>query len=201
MSEVATLEAWLYQGNVPLSMLFLGVVLLSYLLEDLAIVTAATLAVEQVMPTPLALLAIFTGIATGDIGLYWLGKLAQKVRFFRYRLLRYQRARRVRRTLHQKAFITLFIVRFIPGLRTVGFTLSGFLDVPKMKFLIAVLSATSLWTALIFGSFFQLGSMQWLQQHQINTLLIPIGLVVMLLLNKLISKTLLRNTYGATRPR
>ncbi|MGD1505261.1 DedA family protein [Vibrio harveyi] len=201
MSEVATLEAWLYQGNVPLSMLFLGVVLLSYLLEDLAIVTAATLAVEQVMPTPLALLAIFTGIATGDIGLYWLGKLAQKVRFFRYRLLRYQRARRVRRTLHHKAFITLFIVRFIPGLRTVGFTLSGFLDVPKMKFLIAVLSATSLWTALIFGSFFQLGSMQWLQQHQINTLLIPIGLVVMLLLNKLISKTLLRNTYGETRPR
>ncbi|WCP82360.1 VTT domain-containing protein [Vibrio harveyi] len=201
MSEVATLEAWLYQGNVPLSMLFLGVVLLSYLLEDLAIVTAATLAVEQVMPTPLALLAIFTGIATGDIGLYWLGKLAQKVRFFRYRLLRYQRARRVRRTLHHKAFITLFIVRFIPGLRTVGFTLSGFLDVPKMKFLIAVLSATSLWTALIFGSFFQLGSMQWLQQHQINSLLIPIGLVVMLLLNKLISKTLLRNTYGETRPR
>ncbi|EPV1127031.1 DedA family protein [Vibrio harveyi] len=201
MSEVATLEAWLYQGNVPLSMLFLGVVLLSYLLEDLAIVTAATLAVEQVMPTPLALLAIFTGIATGDIGLYWLGKLAQKIRFFRYRLLRYQRARRVRRTLHHKAFITLFIVRFIPGLRTVGFTLSGFLDVPKMKFLIAVLSATSLWTALIFGSFFQLGSMQWLQQHQINSLLIPIGLVVMLLLNKLISKTLLRNTYGATRPR
>ncbi|HDM8166314.1 TPA: VTT domain-containing protein [Vibrio harveyi] len=201
MSEVATLEAWLYQGNVPLSMLFLGVVLLSYLLEDLAIVTAATLAVEQVMPTPLALLAIFTGIATGDIGLYWLGKLAQKVRFFRYRLLRYQRARRVRRTLHHKAFITLFIVRFIPGLRTVGFTLSGFLDVSKMKFLIAVLSATSLWTALIFGSFFQLGSMQWLQQHQINSLLIPIGLVVMLLLNKLISKTLLRNTYGATRPR
>ncbi|ENQ8704212.1 VTT domain-containing protein [Vibrio harveyi] len=201
MSEVASLEAWLYQGNVPLSMLFLGVVLLSYLLEDLAIVTAATLAVEQVMPTPLALLAIFTGIATGDIGLYWLGKLAQKVRFFRYRLLRYQRARRVRRTLHHKAFITLFIVRFIPGLRTVGFTLSGFLDVPKMKFLIAVLSATSLWTALIFGSFFQLGSMQWLQQHQINSLLIPIGLVVMLLLNKLISKTLLRNTYGATRPR
>ncbi|WP_199479953.1 DedA family protein [Vibrio harveyi] len=201
MSEVATLEAWLYQGNVPLSMLFLGVVLLSYLLEDLAIVTAATLAVEQVMPTPLALLAIFTGISTGDIGLYWLGKLAQKVRFFRYRLLRYQRARRVRRTLHHKAFITLFTVRFIPGLRTVGFTLSGFLDVPKMKFLIAVLSATSLWTALIFGSFFQLGSMQWLQQHQINSLLIPIGLVVMLLLNKLISKTLLRNTYGATRPR
>ncbi|MHA2826244.1 DedA family protein [Vibrio harveyi] len=201
MSEVAALEAWLYQGNVPLSMLFLGVVMLSYLLEDLAIVTAATLAVEQVMPTPLALLAIFTGIATGDIGLYWLGKLAQKVRFFRYRLLRYQRARRVRRTLHHKAFITLFIVRFIPGLRTVGFTLSGFLDVPKMKFLIAVLSATSLWTALIFGSFFQLGSMQWLQQHQINSLLIPIGLVVMLLLNKLISKTLLRNTYGATRPR
>ncbi|KLN63900.1 MULTISPECIES: DedA family protein [Vibrio] len=200
MTELAaTIEAWLLQDNVPLSMLFFGIVLLSYLLEDLAIVTAATLAVEQLMPTSVALMAIFVGISTGDLGLYLMGKAAQKVRFLRYRLFRYQRARSMQRKLHQQAFMTLFIVRFIPGLRTIGFTLSGFLDVPKIKFFVAVLTATGLWTALVFGSFFQLGNAQWLQDSQVSWLLIPLGLCLMLLLNKLITKTLLRDAYDTAR--
>ncbi|WP_414932728.1 DedA family protein [Vibrio europaeus] len=200
MTELAaTIEAWLFQDNVSVMMLFIGIVLLSYLLEDLAIVTAATLAVEQLMPTSVALMAIFVGISTGDLGLYLMGKAAQKVRFLRYRLFRYQRARSMQRKLHQQAFMTLFIVRFIPGLRTIGFTLSGFLDVPKIKFFIAVLTATGLWTALVFGSFFQLGNAQWLQDSQVSWLLIPLGLCLMLLLNKLITKTLLRDAYDTAR--
>lgn len=200
MTEItATIEAWLLQTNVTLTMLFLGVVLLSYLLEDLAIVTAATLAVEQAMPTSVALLAIFVGISTGDLGLYLLGKLAQRVRFLRYRLFRYQRARNMRRKLHHKAFITLFIIRFIPGFRTIGFTLSGFLDVPKTKFFLAVITATALWTLIVFGSFFQLGNAQWLQDSQTGWLLVPFGICLMLLLNKLISRVLLRNAYDTAR--
>lgn len=200
MTELAaTIEAWLFQDNASVTMLFIGIVLLSYLLEDLAIVTAATLAVEQLMPTSVALMAIFVGISTGDLGLYLMGKAAQKVRFLRYRLFRYQRARSMQRKLHQQAFMTLFIVRFIPGLRTIGFTLSGFLDVPKIKFFIAVLTATGLWKALVFGSFFQLGNAQWLQDSQVSWLLIPLGLCLMLLLNKLITKTLLRDAYDTAR--
>lgn len=199
MIEITTVESWLLQDNMPLPMLFLGIVLLSYLLEDLAIITAATLAVEQTMPTLVALVAIFVGIATGDLGLYLVGKYAHRVRYLRYRLFRHQRTRRMKRRLHQQAFMSLFIVRFIPGLRTVGFTLSGFLDVPIAKFLIAVIAATSLWTALIFGSFFQLGSAQWLQEYHTSWILIPLGLSLMMLVNKLITKTLLRNTYGRAR--
>jgi membrane protein DedA with SNARE-associated domain len=200
MMELAvTVETWLFQGDVSISMLFIGVILLSYLLEDLAIVTAATLAVEQVMPTSLALMAIFIGISSGDFGLYFLGKAAQRFRFLRYRLFRYQRARQMKRQLHRRSFATLFIVRFIPGLRTVGFTLSGFLDVAKTQFFIAVLTATGLWTALVFGSFFQIGSAQWLQQTQNGWLLIPVGLCLMWLLNKFITKTVLRGAYDAAR--
>ncbi|KJY81812.1 membrane protein [Vibrio galatheae] len=199
MEIATTIEAWLFQDNVPVTMLFVGIVLLSYLLEDLAIVTAATLAVQDQMSTSLALMAIFVGISSGDLGLYWLGKAAKKVRFLRYRLFRYQRARSLQRKLHQQAFMTIFIVRFIPGLRTIGFTLSGFLDVPKARFFIAVLTATSLWTGLVFGSFFQLGSMQWFQDNPMSWLLIPVGLGLMLLLNKLITKTWLRNSYDPAR--
>ncbi|MDN3612222.1 DedA family protein [Vibrio ostreicida] len=198
--EVAhQIQTWLYAGQPSITMLFVGIILLSYLLEDLAIVTAATLAVQDLMPASVALMAIFVGIATGDLGLYLLGKLAQRLRFLRYRLFQYQRVRQVKKKLHQRAFVTLFVVRFIPGLRTVGFTLSGFLDVPVMRFLVAVMGATALWTALIFGSFYQLGSAAWLQQSPFSWLLIPAGLGLMWLLNKMIRKTFLRGTYDTAR--
>lgn len=200
MTDISkAVEVWLLQGNLSLLALFLGIVLLSYLLEDLAIVTAASLAVEQALPTSIALLAVFVGISSGDLGLYMIGKVAQRVRFLRYRLFRYQRARSLRHILHRRAFMTLFLVRFIPGLRTVGFTLSGFLGVPKTKFLFAVLTATALWTVLIFGSFFQLGNAQWFQQHQSGWVLIPLGVCLMVLVNKLLTKTLLRDTYDRAR--
>ncbi|WP_218938215.1 DedA family protein [Parashewanella tropica] len=197
-----TIEAWLFQDNMSLTMLFIGIVLLAYLLEDLAIVTAATLAVEKAMPTSLALTAIFVGIITGDFGLYFIGKTAQKVRLFRYRLFRHSLARMMKRRLHKQVFFTLFIVRFIPGLRTVGFTLSGFLDVPKTKFFFTVVTATGLWTILVFGSFFQLGTAQWFQDNQISWLLIPLGFCLILLLNKLVIKVFFkgcRDAHDSTR--
>ena len=193
------IQAWLYAGHTSVAMLFVGIILLSDLLEDLAIVTAATLAVQELMPMSMALAAIFVGIATGDLGLYLMGKSAQRVRFLRYRIFQYQRVRQVKKKLHQSAFITLFIVRFIPGLRTVGFTLSGFLDVPMMRFFVAVIGATGLWTALIFGSFYQLGSVAWLKEGHVSWVLIPAGLCLMWMLNKIITKTFLRGSYDTAR--
>ncbi|MEF1290110.1 DedA family protein, partial [Vibrio sp. M260118] len=72
-------------------------------------------------------------------------------------------------------------------------------NVPTSKFLFAVVAATGLWTALIFGSFFQLGNVQWLQHNLSSWLLIPLGLCVMLLLNNIMTKTLLRDTYDTAR--
>ena len=108
------IQVWLYAGHTSVAMLFVGIILLSYLLEDLAIVTAATLAVQELMPMSMALAAIFVGIATGDLGLYLMGKSAQRVRFLRYRIFQYQRVRQVKKKLHQSAFITcLLFVSFL----------------------------------------------------------------------------------------
>ena len=193
------IQAWLYAGHTSIWVLFVGIILLSYLLEDLAIVTAATLAVQELMPMSAALFAIFVGIATGDLGLYFIGKSAQRVRFLRYRMFQYRRVRLINRKLHQNAFVTLFVVRFIPGLRTVGFTLSGFLDIPILRFLAAVIGATSLWTILIFGSFYHLGNVAWLKDSHIIWALIPVGLCLMWMLNKIITTTLLRGMYDNAR--
>lgn len=60
---------------------------------------------------PFALLAIFIGIATGDIALYYLGRYSRYFRAMRYRLLTNPYFRQVRRRLLARPFINLFTIR------------------------------------------------------------------------------------------
>ena len=57
MGTVESIQAWLNSGEESLLWLMLGIVALSYLLEDLAIVTAAGLATQELMLPQYALLA------------------------------------------------------------------------------------------------------------------------------------------------
>ncbi len=189
------LHQWLLSGTHSALALGIGIVLLSYLLEDLAIVTAATLAVQEYLRVDLALLAIFIGIASGDLALYGLGWLSTRVRALRYHTIRHARSRRLARKLHQHGFTTLFVVRFVPGLRFVGFTLSGVLRLPLTTFLFAVLSATALWTALVFTSFYQLGRMFNWSDSAAVWLILPLGIALMWRVNRLISTRMLKRDY------
>ena len=187
---IAELQAFLTNGESSILLLSLGIILLSYLLEDLAIVTAATLATQGVLSPAVGLFAIFIGIATGDMGLYALGRYGRKVRFLRYKALTNRHFKVVRNRLHQGAFLNLFIIRFVPGLRSVGFTMSGFFSIPLPLFLCAVLSATALWTALIFLVIYYLGSQAWLQASQYQWLIIPIAIGVLFIINRVLNKSL-----------
>ena len=186
---IAELQTFIADGQSSVLLLFFGIILLSYLLEDLAIVAAATLAAQGTMMPSIALLAIFVGIATGDIGLYCLGRYGRKIRYLRYKALtnRYFKILRVR--LHQQAFLNLFVIRFIPGLRTVGFTMSGFFSIPLSLFLLAVMSATAIWVVLIFFVIYYLGSQAWLQAAQYQWLLIPISIGVLFVVNRILNKS------------
>ncbi|MGJ8647344.1 MAG: DedA family protein [Marinomonas colpomeniae] len=187
---IAELQAFLANGESSILLLSLGIIFLSYLLEDLAIVTAATLATQGVLSPTVGLIAIFIGIATGDLGLYALGRYGRKVRFLRYKALTNKHFKAVRDRLHQGAFLNLFIIRFVPGLRSVGFTMSGFFSIPLPLFLCAVLSATALWTALIFLVIYYLGSQAWLQAAQYQWLIIPIAIGVLFIINRVLNKSL-----------
>ncbi|MBD5769439.1 DedA family protein [Marinomonas colpomeniae] len=187
---IAELQAFLANGESSILLLSLGIIFLSYLLEDLAIVTAATLATQGVLSPTVGLIAIFIGIATGDLGLYALGRYGRKVRFLRYKALTNKHFKAVRDRLHQGAFLNLFIIRFVPGLRSVGFTMSGFFSIPLPLFLCAVLSATALWTALIFLVIYYLGSQVWLQAAQYQWLIIPIAIGVLFIINRVLNKSL-----------
>ncbi|ASG08349.1 DedA family protein [Vibrio anguillarum] len=189
MGLAIDIQTFLTAGSHSLTLLFIGVILLSYLLEDVAIVTAATLALQNLMPPGLALLAIFVGIASGDLGLYYLGQVAQRVRPLRYQALTNKHFRTVRRKLHHHTFLNLFIIRFVPGLRTVGFTLSGFFSIPLALFLCSVLTATALWTLIVFSTLYYLGSQVWQQSSHYQWIIIPIAVGLLMLTNRLLNKS------------
>jgi membrane protein DedA with SNARE-associated domain len=188
---IAELQALLVtEGASSILLLFSGIVLLSYLSEDLAIVTAGSLAAQGNMQPSAALFAIFVGIASGDLGLYFLGHLGRRSRYLRYKALTNRYFKVLRTRLHKGAFINLFVIRFVPGLRTIGFTLSGFFAIPLPFFLFAVLSATALWTLIIFSTIYYLGSLAWLQASQYQWVLIPIAVGILFIANRLVNKSL-----------
>ncbi|RBP85643.1 DedA family protein [Marinomonas rhizomae] len=189
---IAELQAWLTAGTTSLALLCVGIVLLSYLLEDLAIATAATLSAHGDLSPSLALLSIFIGISTGDLGLYILGRYARKVRWLRYRALTNSSFKVVRRKLTLRAFVNLFLIRFIPGLRTIGFTLSGFLVIPLPVFFSAVLLATSIWTLVVFTLIYQIGSSVFMQVSELKWVLIPVAFGLLFLMNRFLNKSFTR---------
>jgi membrane protein DedA with SNARE-associated domain len=189
MGTIESIQAWLHSGEESLLWLMLGIITLSYLLEDLAIVSAAGLATQGLLPAQYALLAIFIGIATGDLGLYYLGKSGRYFRGVRYKALTNRYFRTLRTKLRHNSFSSLFIIRFVPGLRTVGFTLSGFFVIPISIFLLAVISATALWTGVVFSTIYFLGTSAWLQASEYQWVVIPCAIALLFFSNRLMNKT------------
>ena len=189
---ISEFQTWLVSGSASFALLSVGIVLLSYLLEDLAIATAATLSAQGSLPPTLALSAIFIGIVSGDLGLYILGGYARKIRWLRYRALTNTSFKLVKRKLQQRAFFNLFVIRFIPGLRTIGFTLSGFLAIPLPLFLTAVLLASSIWTVLVFSLIYFLGSSVFMSLSEFKWGLIPVAFALLFFTNRFLNKAFTR---------
>lgn len=193
MTEQAIMN-WVTQlgaGDAPFT-LFLAIILMSYLLEDVAIVAAAVLAANGSLSLPFAVLAVFVGIATGDLALYYLGAWSSHWRGFRYAILTHQSMRSVRRRLQRNTATNIFIIRFIPGLRTLGYALCGIFRVPPLRFLTAVLAATAVWTSVVFTLVYQLGSQAWIQASAYKWWLIPIAGLILIISNRTVKRRLQR---------
>ncbi|OEF10139.1 DedA family protein [Aliivibrio logei] len=185
---VANIQEALFTSHSSELSIFVGIILLSYLLEDLAIVTAASLSAQEMVTPMIGLLAAFIGIASGDLGLYFLGRLSTRFRLLRYKTLTNTHLRYLRKKLQSNPMLNLFIIRFIPGLRTLGFTLSGVFHIRVLTFLTAVMSATAVWTALVFPSVYFLGSSSWIKASEHQWLLIPIMTLVLFATNRIAKK-------------
>jgi len=189
---------WLYQvgaGDAPF-ILFIAIILMSYLLEDVALVAAAVLAANGSLPLQFAIFAVVVGIATGDLALYYLGAWSSHWRGFRYAILTNKRMRSVRRRLQRNTTTNIFIIRFIPGIRTLGYALCGIFRVHPLQFLTAVLAATAVWTSVVFTMVYQLGSQTWVQASAYKWWLIPIAGLILVISNCTVKRRLLHPSYS-----
>ena len=133
------------------SSLLLGLVVFlgAFTLEDPTTVLVGVLAADGVIPVPLAIIALFLGIILGDLALYGLGRSARTHPKLG-RLIEHDLVVPLKVWLESRYVLTIFSVRFVPGLRLPTYAASGFFRASFRAFLLTAVSATLLWTTLLF---------------------------------------------------
>jgi membrane protein DedA with SNARE-associated domain len=153
-ADTATLLAW---GTSPWAIAF-AIVLGTFVLEDVTTIGAALLSASGSVAPEVALLALFTGIFAGDLGLYGLGALARS-RDWARRLIGERRMVKGRSWLKRHYLVALIGARFMPGFRMPTYTASGFLGLPFAPFAGVAAGAGLLWTTVVFSLVFSFGIM------------------------------------------
>ncbi len=64
-----------------------------------------------------------------------------------------------------------FVIRFIPGFVPLN-DAGGFFAIPLPTFLFAVISATAIWTGIVFSAIYYLGTSAWLQASEYQWIII-----------------------------
>ena len=122
--------------------------LCTFILEDPTTVGSGLLVAEGKMSYYAAFFGLSLGIAAGDFGLYWLGRLA-KGRVFS--LLKIEKAKilAAESWYNRNLVSAVFGSRFLPGMRLPMYVAAGLLKVPPFKFLSVAVVASVLWTVVL----------------------------------------------------
>jgi membrane protein DedA with SNARE-associated domain len=140
----------------------LAIILATFVLEDAATVGTAMAVQDGHVMLLTGLLALYAGIVLGDLGLYGLGRLASQVAWVR-RWIPPQPAAQGHAWLERHVFKTVFVARFLPGVRLPTYTACGYLGASLSRFAAAAVGATLIWTTLLFGVSLRVG--QVLMNH------------------------------------
>ena len=134
----------------------LYIFLFTFVLEDVATVSAALLSsYGHVMPE-MAYVSLLAGIILGDLGLYGLGFGASKFRWAE-KILERKKVVLVHDWLDRREVVAVLAARFIPGARLPTYTAMGFFRLSFIKFVATVFIASVLWTSLLFIAIFTIG--------------------------------------------
>ena len=143
--DAVTLYEAAVRGAAQPWVICIVLILITFVLEDLAIAVAAVLAVQGLLSWELAVLAVAAGIALGDLGLYGLGVAANRVPALRRRLID-GRGRWMGEQIARRYAGAIVLARVVPGLRLVTYTACGFYRLPFVPFCLWVVLAVLVWT-------------------------------------------------------
>ena len=139
-----------------------AIVLGTFVLEDAATVLAALRVQEGGVALPVALAALYVGVALGDVGLYGLGRLSATVPFAK-RVVSPATIATGQTWLRGRIFKVVLASRFLPGTRLPVYTACGFLRADLREFALSAVAATLVWTSLLFAVSLRIG--QFLIDH------------------------------------
>lgn len=168
----------------PLFIAF-GLILMSWVWEDASLVTGAILAADDQISVAIAVVAVFVGISSGDFALYAVGRCAHRWRKLRGWILTNPKSRTLSRRFRRRTFTNILIIRFIPGLRTLGFSLCGLWRVPYARFLLAMIVSGLLWIGIVFTLVYRLGTSDWFDDSLWRWSLIGVALLLLIANNVL----------------
>lgn len=157
--------------------LCLFIFLFTFVLEDVATVSAALLSsYGHVMPE-MAYLSLLAGIVLGDMGLYGLGYGASRFEWAK-KILERKRVVMVHDWLDTREVLAVLAARFVPGARLPTYTAMGFFRLSFAKFMVTVFVASVLWTSLLFAAIYTIGEVF---VDQLESLRWPLAIVMVVI--------------------
>ncbi|MEL7298471.1 MAG: alpha/beta fold hydrolase [Pseudomonadota bacterium] len=132
-----------------LLVLFLAIVVASYVSEDLACIAAGILAAQGVISFPLAVVASLVGLFTGDLALFAAGRWVGRPTLQRW--VHADKLGQAQQWLADRGPIVIIASRFMPGTRLPTYLAAGALQMPWLRFTVFFALATLIWTPLLVG--------------------------------------------------
>jgi membrane protein DedA with SNARE-associated domain len=145
-------QAWVYDGlhqSGSQAYLFLGLVLTTFLLEDVALAAGAALVMDGAVGWGFSFSAVAGGIALGDLGLYWIGQQSLRLGWLRRRFVD-EKTLILKEKIEHRLVSVIFLARVIPGLRLLTYVSCGYLRIRFLPFACWVVISVALWTAGLF---------------------------------------------------
>lgn len=169
----------------------LGIVLISFVLEDAATIAAATLATQGMISLPFALGALIFGIALGDLGLYGIGALARRNAAARA-WLEERGLNWAQGFFARNLFEVVIVARLVPGLRLPTYAALGLARASFPQFALFAVGAVSAWSSLIVVGtyYFDAALVQIIGEGWIRWVVIPLAVVVLILVPRLLLRRL-----------
>ena len=172
----------------------IGLYFETFLQEDIAIVTGGLLVVKKELPLFLVAISLFSGILSGDLIIYGMGKAARKIPWIHSRLVN-RRVENARIKLEKNLIATIAFVRVLPGLLFPTYLACGLIGVSFTQFFLTTLTAGVLYSTILltivvkFGeiAFPAIGYWGWI---------IMISFVLLLITYKMIKPRRLRLSHS-----
>lgn len=135
-----------FAGNPFL--LFMALLVLTFIFEDAVVVATGLLAGKMLIDPSITLLALVIGTLAGDIGLHAAGRWLANWRYVQK--LRTPAVERLEGRLQRHGLWAVAMARFVPGTRLPVFLASGLFRVPSGPTTLVITGTTILWTPFLF---------------------------------------------------